>query len=138
MQVSRLVISLLLFIVLIAGCSKDSPLQPPPPDAKLSTLSGIQSNVFTPSCTGSGCHAGASPAASLNLTTGSSYSQLVNQTSLKDATKERVEPNNSANSMLVLILRGSVSPRMPSGAAALSSATIDSIAKWIDDGALNN
>jgi len=49
-----------------------------------------------------------------------------------------VEPNNSANSLLIKILRGQVSPQMPFNGTPLSASVIDSIAKWIDNGALNN
>ena len=134
--------TLIFLFILIAGCSEDTPLQPAPPDnqpaVKLSTFSEIQRQVFTPSCAMSGCHADVNPAASLNLTSGNSYNELVDQISLKDPSKKRVDPGSSAESVLVLILRGTVTPRMPYQAPALSAATIDSIAKWIDEGALNN
>ena len=51
---------------------------------------------------------------------------------------KRVEPNNNVNSLLIKILQGEVSPRMPFNRDPLSPAVIDSIAKWIDNGALNN
>jgi len=134
--------TLIFLFILIAGCSEDTPLQPAPPDnqpaVKLSTFSEIQRQVFNPSCAVSACHAGANPAANLNLTSANSYDQLVNQTSLLDPAKKIVDPNSSDESVLVLILQGSISPRMPYGEPPLSAATIDSIAKWIDEGALNN
>ena len=134
--------TLIFLFILIAGCSEDTPLQPAPPDnqpaVKLSTFSEIQRQVFNPSCAVSGCHAGANPAANLDLTAANSYNELVDQNSLLDPPRKLVDPGSSAESVLVLILRGTVTPRMPYQAPALSAATIDSIAKWIDQGALNN
>jgi len=49
-----------------------------------------------------------------------------------------VEAGISANSILIKILKGEVSPQMPQNRAKLSDAIIDSIAKWIDNGAMNN
>ena len=134
--------TLIFLFILIAGCSEDTPLQPAPPDnqpaVKLSTFSEIQRQVFNPSCAVSGCHAGTNPAANLDLTAANSYNELVDQNSLLDPPRKLVDPGSSAESVLVLILRGTVTPRMPYQAPALSAATIDSIAKWIDQGALNN
>jgi hypothetical protein len=50
----------------------------------------------------------------------------------------RVIPDSSSKSLLIKILKGEVSPRMPLDGGFLSDAVIDSIAKWIDNGALNN
>jgi hypothetical protein len=134
------VLALLILIpVLFITCSEDTPLEPPPPETKLSAFSEIQKQVFDAAgCTNSGCHSGNNPAASLNLTPGNSYNQLVEVTSLLVPAQKRVDRNNSSESVLVRILRGDVSPRMPLGGTPLSSATIDSIAKWIDEGAQNN
>ena len=104
----------------------------------MSTFGEIQKQVFDAGCNTSGCHAGNSPAANLNLTPGNSFNQLVEVGSVLVPAQKRVDRNNSSESVLVRILNGDVSPRMPLGGTALSSATIDSIAKWIDEGAQNN
>ena len=129
---------LILVLFTIMSCSEDTPLEPPPPATKLSVFSEIQKQVFDAGCNTSGCHSGSNPAANLNLTAANSYNQLVEINSVLVPTRKRVNRNNSSESVLVQILRGNVSPRMPLGGTPLSSATIDSIAKWINEGALNN
>lgn len=139
MRVMKLMLSIWFLIFIINSCSEDKPLQPSSSSSiKLSTFSEIQRQVFNPSCAVSGCHAGANPAANLNLTPSQAYQQLVDQPSQKIPGDKLVDPFSGEESVLVRILRGTVSPRMPLGAAPLSSATIDSIAKWIDEGAQNN
>jgi hypothetical protein len=51
---------------------------------------------------------------------------------------KRVVPDSSSKSLLIKILKGEVSPRMPLNGTPLSVAVIDSIAAWINKGALNN
>lgn len=104
----------------------------------LSSLSAIQKNVFNVSCALSGCHSGSNPQANLNLEDGKSYTNLVNVNSLLHPGEKRVIPNNSATSILIKSLRGEISTKMPVGSSPLSDAIIDSIALWIDNGALNN
>jgi len=129
---------LILLGLVFLSCSEDTPLQSPAPVLKLSTFSAIQSRVFNAGCNTSGCHSGSNPASSLDLSAGNSYNNLVEVGSVLVPSKRRVDRNNSTESVLVEILRGSVAPRMPLGGTPLSSATIDSIAKWIDEGAQNN
>jgi hypothetical protein len=129
---------IILFSIILVSCSEDTPLQPAPLVNKLSTLSAIQTKIFDAGCNTSGCHAGANPASGLDLTAGNSYNQLVDVNSVLVPSRKRVDENNSTESVLVQILRGSVAPQMPLGGAPLSNATIDSVAKWIDEGAQNN
>jgi hypothetical protein len=134
----KVLVFFIIFSITIMSCSEDTPLEPPPPATKLSTLSEIQKQVFDSGCNSAGCHGGSTPAANLDLTAANSYNQLVDVTSVKDPAQKRVDPNNSSESVLIRILTGDVSPIMPLGGTPLSSATIDSIAKWIDEGAQNN
>ncbi|MEJ2195703.1 MAG: hypothetical protein P8X73_12705 [Ignavibacteriaceae bacterium] len=134
--------SILIFIVfiLISSCSEDNPTEPGNPNASVPnpTLSSIQSNVFTTTCALVGCHGNSGTQANLNLTNGQSFANLVGVTSQLFPPSKRVEAGDGAISILIRILRGQVSPRMPQDRAALSDAIIDSIEKWIDNGALNN
>ena len=138
-NITLLLLSFASFLILIPGCSEDSTTQPSPttsaPQAK---LSDIQTKVFNVSCALSGCHGSTNNQAGLLLTTGNSFSNLVNVQSILFSQFNRVEPNNSANSLLIKILKGEVSPRMPFNRTPLSDAVIDSIAKWIDNGAIDN
>jgi hypothetical protein len=106
------------------------------------TLGQIQSEVFSPTC--SGCHSGPT---SSNLPSGmdlssanASFSALVNVPSLQVGSLDRVTPNDPANSYLIQKLEGTqaVGSRMPQGGPFLDQATIDMIKEWINDGAPNN
>jgi len=133
---------LVLFASVLWSCSSDNPTEPNPGNnantTPVSKLSDIQTKVFNQSCALSGCHGATNNQANLLLTSGNSFSNLVNVQSILFPSFKRVEPNNSANSLLVKILKGEVSPRMPLNRTPLSAAVIDSIAKWIDNGALDN
>ncbi len=102
----------------------------------VTSLSEIQKTVFTPSCAIAGCHNGLNDP---NLTDGESYISLVNAPSLEQPSMVRVRPGDSENSLLIRKLRGLGTARMPPvPRPALAQSTIDSIAAWIDRGALNN
>ena len=143
MEKTKFILLLLipLALALFSGCSSDNPTEPDPTpntSAPISKLSDIQAKVFTQNCTSSGCHGNTNNQASLLLTDGSSYANLVSVQSVLYPQFTRVQPGNSTNSLLIKILKGEVSPRMPLNRTPLSAAVIDSIAKWIDNGALNN
>jgi len=138
-EINLLIVTLVFTLNLILGCSEESTTEPPPTaSAPLSKLSDIQVKVFTQSCALSGCHGSTNNQANLLLTDGNSFSNLVNVQSLLFPQFERVIPDSSSKSLLIKILKGEVSPRMPLNRGPLSAAVIDSIAKWIDNGALNN
>ncbi|MCB0748282.1 MAG: hypothetical protein H6613_04425 [Ignavibacteriales bacterium] len=107
--------------------------------ASLTTFNSIQINVFDQSCAFSGCHAGSNPQANLLLTSGNSYSKLVNVTSILNPSFKLVQPGNSENSFLIKMLKhtGESTSQMPP-AGKLSEGKIDSIAAWINRGAINN
>ena len=123
-----------------AGCENliEGPEDEPQDDGVTTqtTLSDIQENVFNTSCAFSGCHNGTNDP---NLLPGESYGSLVDVPSLEQPALVRVKPGDSDNSLLIRKLNGSGTARMPPlPRPALSQATIDSIAAWIDRGALNN
>ncbi len=94
--------------------------------AAFATLTQVQTAVFTASCTG--CHS-AGGSAGLNLTAGSSFSNLVNvpATTLPGL---RVVPRNPSASALV--------SQLASGHRSVSAANQALISSWINGGALNN
>ena len=138
-NIKILLVSLAFTSILLLGCSEESTTEPTQTaSAPLSKLSDIQSKVFNTSCALAGCHGSTNNQANLLLTDGNSFTNLVGVQSLLFPQFKRVAPDSSANSLLIKILKGEVSPRMPFNRDPLSAAVIDSIAKWIDNGALNN
>lgn len=105
------------------------------------SLSQIQQDIFTPDCTGSGCHSGGTPGAGLLLTQNRSYGNLVNAFSTESATGAlRVVPGDADNSYLVQRMEGTTAAsnqRHPEGDPP-SNADISRIRTWITEGALDN
>lgn len=135
-----LLIFSILFIIII-GCTETNISESEPePDSSIpfSKFSSIQEKVFSPRCDRPGCHGTTNTQANLLLGEGKAYQNLVGVQSIIFPVLKRVLPDSSSQSLLIKILKGEVSPRMPLEGDFLSDAVIDSIAKWIDDGAINN
>lgn len=88
-------------------------------------------------CASANCH-GTSALGSLTLTSGSSYTSLVNIDATGDPSKKRVTPNDAQNSYLVMKVEGRAGDRMPLGLGTLDNIDIANIRNWIDTGAPNN
>ncbi len=101
------------------------------------TFSSIQSEVFSTSCAVSGCHVENSD--DPVLSTGQSYNNIVSVMSFKPPLPY-VYPFRSDSSYIISKLMGIniQGERMPVNRQPLSTSVIDSIAAWIDMGALNN
>ena len=123
------------------GCA-DQTSAPTSPPADSSTLlakfSDIQVKVFNTTCAVAGCHAASSNQGNLTLESSKSYANLINVQSVLYPQYKRVQPGDGTNSLLVKILRGEVSLRMPLNQPPLSNEVIDSIEAWINNGAQNN
>jgi len=108
------------------------------------TLSELQMDIFTPTCSAGGCHTGPTSntlPTGMNLTsTANSFAALVNVASRQVGTLNRVTPGDPDNSYLIQKLEGTAAGgvRMPWGGPFLDQATIDKVRQWIADGALNN
>ena len=106
------------------------------------TLTQLQSTIFTPIC--SGCHTGggATLPSSMNLSSAAaSFAALVSVASTQQPGVLRVAPNNPSASYLIQKLEGApgiTGNRMPLGGTPLSQATIDTVKSWINSGAPNN
>lgn len=98
----------------------------------------IQANIFTPSCAVSGCHSGTAPQVGMSLEADKSFTAIVNQPSSEVPSLQRIAPGNPDDSYLLRKVTGiaSVGVQMPRNAAALSSAKIEALRSWIDNGAL--
>ena len=101
------------------------------------TFSSIQSEVFSTRCAVSGCHVENSidPV----LSTGQAYNNILNVMSINPPFPY-IYPSRSDSSYIINKLRGVniQGERMPLIKQALSNSVIDSVAAWIDRGALNN
>lgn len=122
----------------------DPPTEPPtepPPGANFGpNFSEIQTNVFDINCTSSSCHAGANPAANLNLEAQNSHTMVVGMFSGQDDTLQLVNPFNADDSYLIRKLEGAPGiggGRMPPG-GALPQVDIDVIRQWITEGAVDD
>ena len=108
------------------------------------TLTQLQTQVFTPLC--SGCHNGSQPSGgalpgSQNLTAEHTFSNIVGVASLEQPNLMRVKPGDPDNSYLIHKVEGTAGitgAQMPLGGPPLSQATIDQIRSWISSGAPNN
>ena len=132
---------IIITLTALISCSEENttgPANSPPSNIPMSKLSDIQVKVFTQSCALSGCHGSTNNQANLLLTEGNSFNNLVNVQSLLFPQFKRVAPDTSSNSLLIKILKGEVDPQMPLNRNPLSDEVIDSIAAWIDKGAINN
>jgi hypothetical protein len=118
-----------------------------------SDLAWLQANVFTPSCSFSGCHNGdSSRQGQIDLRDGMSHAHLVNFASKLDPTRKLVVPNDVEASYLMLMLHdfspdmanppGSAPPDsvgyMPQGNPPLCCQKLDAIERWIMAGAPTN
>ena len=114
---------------------------PPPPGASFGpNFSEIQTSVFTPTCATSGCHAGGSPAASLNLEAANSYTMLVGVARTQAAATQRVTPQDPHNRYHIPKLEGAgaTGQQMPPTGGPLPQADIDVIRQWITAGAVDD
>lgn len=132
--------TLILASLIIYSCSDDEGTTSPPPNnssAPLANFSDIQAKVFN-SCASANCHSAQANQGNLNLTSGQSYSNLVNVQSVLFPSFKRVLPGDDGQSLLIKILKGEVNPRMPLNSTPLPNDVIDSLAAWIKKGAPNN
>ncbi len=142
LKIILLIFLIFTIIFLATGCTEEAITQPPPEEESGTIpkplFSDIQNKVFTPICDRPGCHGTTNTQVNLLLREGEAYQNLVGVPSLLFPGMTRVIPDNSTKSLLIKILKGEVSPRMPLDGPFLEDAIIDSIAKWIDSGAINN
>ncbi len=135
----KLLLTISILFIIIIGCTETNISESEPdPSVPFSKFRSLQEKVFTPRCDKPGCHGNTNNQADLFLEERQAFQSLVGVPSLLFPGMTRVIPDSSSKSLIIKILKGEVSPRMPLEGGFLSDAVIDSIAKWIDNGALNN
>jgi uncharacterized protein (TIGR03118 family) len=110
------------------------------------TLTQLQTQIFTPIC--SGCHSGSGSTLPgvQNLTAGHTFSNVVGVASIEQPALLRIKPNDPTNSYLIQKIQGAAGitgSRMPFGCGSvanpcLDQATINMVISWVSQGALNN
>lgn len=102
----------------------------------LSMAGAIQRDIFNTTCIQ--CHGGSNySAAGLNLTEGKSWDGLISVTSVKNPGLKRIQPGESASSLLYLILSGDYSSSWSydHSVEVVRQEKLDLIRNWIDAGA---
>lgn len=97
--------------------------------------------IFSKSCALRGCHGATLPKEGLDLSSGASYSNLVNVAAKECTGRLRVKPGDPAASYLVNKLMGvnlCFGSQMPKSGTSLPKAELDSIGTWICNGAPND
>lgn len=99
--------------------------------------------IFTANCAVVGCHVPGNPTGGLILAAGFAYGQTVNVVSAFNSPMKRILPGDTANSFLYLKISMATPPkgtRMPAPATGnvLAQSDIDTVARWITQGAPNN
>jgi len=124
-------------LLTLAACGGGSGNPAPPITVLQPTLASIQDNVFTVTCAVSNCHGGAGAQFGLRLDPGFSAGNLINVPSPRDPNLIRVVPGDPDASFLIQKLNGTqtLGNRMPDGGPYLTTATVNVIRQWIQDGA---
>ena len=109
----------------------------PPVSGLAPTLDSIQTNVFNVNCAVPGCHGGTGAQQGLRLDPGFSAGNLINVHSSQDPNLIRVIPGDPDGSFLIQKLDGTqtLGDRMPDGGPYLTTATVNVIRQWIQNGA---
>ena len=137
-----------LSLLLLAGCGELKTISPTDPGNgpggepidPTATFTRVQTEVFTPTCAVLGCHDTLGQQSQLVLTTGRSFSNIVNQPSVEIPSLMRVTPGDAANSYLYRKVTGAgiTGDRMPQAGPPLNDAQIALIRNWIRRGAPND
>ena len=109
----------------------------PPVSGLAPTLDSIQTNVFNVNCAVPGCHGGTGAQQGLRLDPGFSAGNLIKVPSPRDPNLIRVVPGDPDASFLIQKLDGTqtLGDRMPDGGPYLTTATVNVIRQWIQNGA---
>jgi hypothetical protein len=110
------------------------------PIDETATLTRVQAEIFTPTCTAIGCHDALGRQEQLILTPGQSFTNTVNRASTQMPNLMRVLPSDPTNSYLYRKVTGAgiTGDRMPQAGVPLTDAQLKLIRDWIRRGAPND
>ena len=124
-----------------ASCgTRKTPTEPADAPDPGATFSRVQSQIFTPSCALSGCHAGPAPKQGMDLSAGRAYAQVVGVPSVETG-RLRIAPGDAAGSYMVSKVQGDATitgSRMPFGGPYLPPDKEKLLADWVRRGAPND
>ncbi len=120
------------FCLAILLCGITSCDKPSETNCETGTVSFSQNvlPILNANCSLSGCHSGTSTKGGLNLSDSIAYQKLLQTGS------GYVKPSNPSGSIVIAEMKSSSSPMPPTG--NLEACKIETIYKWIEQGALNN
>ncbi len=140
MNLSKLFLSLLCAVTLVACGTEDEPAATADPIGLDPTFASINGELLAKTCAFSGCHAGSAPRAGLKLdgTPDENYQEVLAK-STQAKTLSLVEPGNPDKSWLYMKIAGThtYGQRMPQG-SPLHADDVAAVRKWIADGAKQN
>lgn len=135
----------LLSLLFLAACGElkqlptdpGGPVEPIDPTA---TFTRVQTEIFTPNCTGIGCHDPLGRQEGMVLIAGQAYANIVNRPATQNSALNRIQPGDPDNSYLYrkILGAGINGERMPQGGPYLNDAQIQLVRNWIRRGAPND
>ncbi len=135
---NRFYVLLILAIGFTVNACEKEPIPEPEPEPDPVSFNNEVQPIFTTYCAYSGCHDPSTESAQLDLTDSASYAELVNTASFLFSGQTRIIPSDTINSVLIKLIKGQASPRMPFFSTALSDQNIETITTWVAQGANNN
>jgi hypothetical protein len=137
----RFVPMLLAATLAAAGCgTRKFPTEPADAPDPTATFSRVQTQIFSPSCALSGCHAGAAPQRGMDLSAGKAYGQIVGVRSVESA-RLRIAPGDMPASYMISKVQGDATitgSRMPFGGPYLPPDKEKLLVDWVRRGAPND
>ena len=139
MELRRAAAAVLVLALLPACGGDDSSLGPADEDENGErepvTLARLATEIFTPKCATSGCHAGTTRAGGLSLEA-DEVAEIIDAASQQQPSLKLIDPGNPDDSYLIRKVRGTGSEaRMPIGLDPLTPEEIQMIVDWVAAGA---
>ncbi len=132
--------AVLLMLALLPACGGDDSTLGPTDEEEDGerepvTLARLATEIFTPKCATSGCHAGAAPAAALSLEA-DRLAEMIDAASNQEEGAKLIDPGNPDGSYIIRKVKGTGGGKqMPIGMDPLTPEEIQMIVDWVAAGA---